>query len=394
MPTTTTHSDLPAIPDLDLALDATMVTGVPLMLWGPPGVGKSAAIRNWTERRGLACWTVIASLREPSDFNGMPIAVPAATDDASSPPSVTFAPPRFAREAAAQGGVIFLDELTTAPPAVQAALLRAVQERAFGDLELDPTRVAIIAAANPPAEAAGGWDLTPPLANRFLHVDYPLDPVRWAMDFPGYWGKPPTLSFHDRSVPEARWARIRAVTSAFIRARPDLLLQLPVEASERGRSWPSPRTWDMATRLLAGGDHLPWHRSGGPPASGTDILLPLLAGAVGQGAATEFIAWLSDLTLPDPEELLAEPARYRHPARGDQAYAILTAVVQATLADLTEPRWTAAWTIIGRAAAGGGKDMAAAACVSLARARGRHPGWPVPKHVLAEFAPLMQAAGA
>ncbi|MGC4042913.1 MAG: hypothetical protein QM758_03845 [Armatimonas sp.] len=127
---------------LEFLLDHALRTRVAPLLWGPPGVGKSAAIVAWAKKRGLRCWTVLASVREPADFGGLPIlGAPVETGIGSEPvPSVGFAPPRFALEAARDGGVIFLDELTTAPPAVQAALLRAVVDRAFGDLELDPAR--------------------------------------------------------------------------------------------------------------------------------------------------------------------------------------------------------------------------------------------------------------
>lgn len=126
---------------LDQLLDLGSCTRIPSLIWGPPGVGKSAAVQQWARRRGLRCWTVLASLREPADFGGLPIvnAREPLEVGGRSIPTVGFAPPRFAVEAAMHGGVIFLDELTTAPPAVQAALLRAVIDRAFGALELDPT---------------------------------------------------------------------------------------------------------------------------------------------------------------------------------------------------------------------------------------------------------------
>ena len=63
------------------------------------------------------------------------------------------------RLAEAGRGLLFLDELSTAPPAVQAALLRVVLERVVGDLTL-PDEVAVVAAANPPDQAADGWDLS------------------------------------------------------------------------------------------------------------------------------------------------------------------------------------------------------------------------------------------
>jgi hypothetical protein len=87
--------------------------------------------------------------------------------------------------------------------------LRAVVDKAFGDLELDPTRVTLVAAANPSAYAAGGWDLAAPLANRFMHYTFDLQPQEWCSNFPNYWGEPPKLRFGQREVREEDWARCR-----------------------------------------------------------------------------------------------------------------------------------------------------------------------------------------
>ena len=144
---------------LDNFLSIGLRTRTPGLVIGPPGVGKSASISSWARKNGMETWVVIASLREPTDFAGLPVVSKKtlADDSGNEYPVVHFAPPRFAAEASKEGGLIFLDEITTAPPAVQAALLRAVLDLAFGDLELAPGKVAIMAAANPPELAAGGF---------------------------------------------------------------------------------------------------------------------------------------------------------------------------------------------------------------------------------------------
>src|SRR6516165_11693296 len=163
------------------ALGVAVAAGVPVLLWGAPGTGKTSAIRAMAGVMGLPCETVIASIREPSDFAGLPIVV---GDE------VRFAPPAWARRLAEAGqGLLFLDELSTAPPAVQAALLRVVLERAVGDLTL-PDDVAVVAAANPPEQAAGGWDLSPPLANRLCHLDWPVDQDRFVEALTSGWPSP------------------------------------------------------------------------------------------------------------------------------------------------------------------------------------------------------------
>ena len=84
-------------------------------LWGDPGIGKSALIQAAAEADGVPCETVIGSLREPSDFAGLPV----VSDD-----GVRLEPPAWAKRLhAAQAGYLFLDELSTSPPAVQAAML-------------------------------------------------------------------------------------------------------------------------------------------------------------------------------------------------------------------------------------------------------------------------------
>ena len=184
------------------ALGVAVAARVPVLLWGAPGTGKTSAIRAMAGAMDLPCETVIASIREPSDFAGLPIVVGG---------EVRFAPPAWARRLAEAGrGLLFLDELSTAPPAVQAALLRVVLERAVGDLTL-PDEVAVVAAANPPEQAADGWDLSAPLANRLCHLAWQTEPRAVADGLAGGWSAPvvpvlPDGGTRRRSCPAA-WSR-------------------------------------------------------------------------------------------------------------------------------------------------------------------------------------------
>jgi hypothetical protein len=180
---------------------------------------------------------------------------------------------------------------------------------------------------------------------------------------------------------EAGIPAARTLVASFIRARPHLLLQVPREEAEAGKAWPSPRTWDMAARLLAAAE---------AAQAGEDVAADLVIGCVGKGAGLEFLAWRKALDLPDPEEVLAHPDQFRLPSRGDQAFAVLAAVASAVIGNLSRERWLAAWEILARAAEQGGKDVAAAAAKSLAAAR--RPGLPLPVAELREFLPLLQAA--
>ncbi|MEA2198202.1 MAG: hypothetical protein QOJ25_2253 [Solirubrobacteraceae bacterium] len=357
------------------ALGVAIAAHVPVLLWGAPGTGKTSVIRAMAAAAGWPCETVIASIREPSDFAGLPIVTGGANGARAQ---VTFAPPAWAVALAEAGtGVAFFDEVSTAPPAVQAALLRVVLERTVGDLAL-PDAVSVVAAANPPDQAADGWELTPPLANRFCHLDWPVDARTVAAGFSGGWAtpEPPALA----EGWEGRIAIVRTWIAGFVTVRPVLALAVPDDAAAAGRAWPSPRTWDMVARLRAAADGA----GAGELASSL-----LVRGCVGAGPGVEFLTWLAEADLPDPEAVLADPDGFVLPDRGDRAYAALSSVAAAVAADPSGGRWERGWRAFGRAA-DSAPDVAAAAARTLARAR--PPGSAIPDEVKA-FAPLLRDAG-
>ena len=164
------------------ALALATAANLPVLLWGQPGIGKSSTLTELARGLDLPLETVIASVHEPSDFSGLPVLGP---DPAGQ--GVAMAPPDWAvRLRRAGDGLLFLDELSSAPPAVQAALLRVVLERRVGSLAL-PDGVRIVAAANPAGSAADGWQLAPPLANRFVHLDWVCDPAVVVRGLGGTW---------------------------------------------------------------------------------------------------------------------------------------------------------------------------------------------------------------
>ncbi|MFL6238359.1 MAG: AAA family ATPase [Actinomycetes bacterium] len=356
------------------ALAVAIRARVPVLLWGGAGLGKSSAIREIAAAADLPCETVIASIREPSDFAGLPI----VTDGGQS---VRLAPPLWAERLVTAGrGVLFLDEISTAPPAVQAALLRVVLERVVGDLELPP-EVAVVAAANPPEQAADGWDISPPLANRFCHLDWDLEATEWSEGLLAGFVVPSVPEI-DAQVLERGRARILATLTAFVGARPHLLHAHPGNEASAGRAWPSPRSWEMAARLLAYSD---------AASSPETVSALLLAGAVGPAVAAEFLAWRDDLQLPDPETVLRDPASFELPERGDRAYAALAALAAAVLTDNTKERWEAAWQAIAAGTAEGRTDIAIAAIRSLIAHR---PDGAVPSAAtLTKMAPVLKTAG-
>jgi hypothetical protein len=273
--------------------------------------------------------------------------------------------------------VVFFDEVSTAPPAVQAALLRVVLERTVGDLTL-PEEVSVVAAANPPEQAADGWELSPPLANRFCHLDWPVDARTVADGFSSGWATPHPPELADGW--ERRVPVVRSWIAGFVTVRPMLALAVPETTAGAGRAWPSPRTWDMAARL--------WAATEGAGAGELAASL-LVRGCVGAGAGVEFLTWLAEADLPDPEEVLAHPDRFVLPERGDRAYAALSSVAAAVAADPGDGRWERGWRAFARGAESA-PDVAAAAARTLARCR--PAGAAIPDEVKA-FAPLLRDAG-
>src|ERR687886_435517 len=221
-------------------LQAAGRAGIAVCLWGDPGIGKSALIHAAAAADDVPCETGIGSLCEPSDFAGLPV----VSDD-----GVRMEPPSWARRLhEAQAGYLFLDELSTSPPAVQAAMLGVALERRVGDLLL-PRGVQVVAAANPPERAADGWDLTPPLANRFLHITYTPAVDGWVDGMTAGFSFPAEGRVAQPS--RERTAVARANVAAFIRCRPALLDACPTDPAASGRAWPSRRTWTMTADVLA-----------------------------------------------------------------------------------------------------------------------------------------------
>ncbi|MFI1465122.1 AAA family ATPase [Nocardia carnea] len=349
-------------PDNQLeALTLAVAADLPVLLWGEPGIGKTAALTQLAESLDLPLTTVIASVHEPSDFSGLPI-----IGDDPAEHGVPMAPPDWAvRLVRAGRGLLFLDELSTAPPAVQAALLRLVLERRIGALQLPPG-VRIVAAANPRSSAADGWELSPPLANRFVHLQWTHDHDVVVRGLGGTWPRATLPQLAPEKFADAVTFARRAVCG-LLAARPALVHQLPGSETRRGGAWPSPRSWDMTLRLIA------FATAAG---SSKDVLSQLVRGTVGDGPGFELLASMDRMDLPDPETLLADPVAAVLPERGDLRQAVLDAVVAAVRRQPSETRWDAAWILLVRAVETGAPDLVVVPATTLATLR--QDDWLVP----------------
>lgn len=334
-----------------------VVWGLPVLFWGEPGIGKSKRVENASARLGLGCDVIFPATLQPEDVTG--VLVPDGKGGA-----IKICMLDSVRLAVDSGRhVIFLDEISGARPATQGALAGAVLKRQFGDVKL-PGGVRLVAAANPPEQAAGGWEMEPMFANRFAHFDvYPPTDEEWV----GYLlskNLPRDTSILDYEDLVKRhwgpsWARSQGFFAGFHQKTKGRLLQkLPPEGSkDRGRAFPTPRTWEAAALTAATCMTL----ASAIPHS-EELMLDFITALVGSGAATEFITWLREANLPNPEDVLTNgwtPDRLRI----DRNYAVYTAMTAYVLGMRDEDKRvkaaTQAYNVLDMASDAGLKDLIA-----------------------------------
>ena len=316
--------------------------GLPMLIEGKPGSGKTSAVEAEADRMGMPIETIIASLREPQDFNGFPV---------PSGDSIKLIPPEWAKRLAdANRGIAFFDELNTAAPSVQAALLRVVLSGVVGGFKL-PGGIRFIAAQNSVEDAAGGWDLAPPMANRFGHLEWDAprvdDWVTWLMGFDTDDDKFECSAADIEGGVMAKWgaefAKAKGQVAGFLRCRPELMLQMPNSNSpDASKAWPSPRSWENATRAIASANiH-------GLSEESTDVFV---GSFIGNGAAIEYQAWLNKADLPDPADVLDGKVSFQHDDfRLDRTAAVLSGcaalVVSCDDKKLQKSRADKLWSIL------------------------------------------------
>lgn len=278
---------------------------VPL-LWGAPGVGKTKLINAIVKKRGMLLRTLIGSTMDPSDVAGLPVL--SKQDDGTiitefTKPYWFYEVEQYARTHK-QGAAIYIDEITTASPPVQAALLTFVQDRRIGKFFL-PDNVLIIAAGNPPEVAPDGWQLSAPTANRYAHIKYEPSIPDWFKGMKLGWNEP--MSEAEKSM--------RGYIVGFLTENRHLINNMPSDPEEAGKAWPSMRTWDDAARMLG-------------RAKNIEMGSFIVESTVGKDAGKEYIAWLKSLSIPSYESVMSNPNGVPWKSlRSDELYMVLSIVV-------------------------------------------------------------------
>ncbi len=258
----------------------------PVMLWGPPGVGKSRIVAQVAQANGVPLIDVRLSQMEPTDLRGIPF---------RSGDRVDWSVPSLLPDAARHGsrGILFLDEITTAPPTVTAAAYQLILDRRLGEYTV-PQGWAIFAAGNRYGDRGVSYVMPAPLANRFTHYEIEVhldDWVAWA---------------HESGIDE------RVI--AFLRFRPDLLFDF--DAARNPIAFPTPRSWEYAHRALAKFEDAP------------ELLTGALQSCVGPAAGVELKAFIDHLReLPDIDAI-ARGECSDVPATLDLQYGVAAALVR------------------------------------------------------------------
>lgn len=355
-----------------IAVAVCVEARVAVILWGAPGQGKTSVLKSIAEQSGRKLEIVLASIREPQDFAGLP-----TIRDGT----MSLIPPNWAQSLSADGnGILFADEINTAPPSVQAALLRVCLEKIAGDLELG-SRTSIVAAANPPEIAADGWDLAPPLANRFCHINWDLPAEVVAAGLVGNW---PTIN-----LPQANETDIEKETqeeawklAGFLSARPELATVMPESTGQQGRAFPTPRSWEFVLKLMAHANAM---------GLSAEVKRLLVVGSVGQGAGSEYLSYRENMDLPSPEAIISDPINADLPTRADQLYVICGSVQHALANNFSSERWENVGNFILRLSNLGHPDIAVSLLIQWKKLA--PVGALVSRPIGHALNPLMQEAG-
>ncbi|MBN2825782.1 MAG: MoxR family ATPase [Campylobacterales bacterium] len=237
---------------------------LPVFIWGAPGIGKSSIVKAIAKEQEMEFIDLRLSLLDPTDLKGIPFF------DSSTNEGV-WAKPSFLPKSDNQSkGILFLDEINSAPPAVQASAYQLVLDRKVGEYEL-PKGWSIVAAGNRENDRGVVYRMPPPLANRFVHFEMEVDFEDWKA-----------------------WAYsqgIEASIIAFLQYDPSQLFNFDPTTNQK--SFASPRSWEFANTIIKSQVE-------------EKLLLETLSGAVGNDSAVAFLSFKKVMDrLPNINEILS-----------------------------------------------------------------------------------------
>jgi len=263
------------------AIHVLLKSNTPGFFWGGPGVGKSRIAEQLAAEMDKQYMDVRVLLHDPSDFK---FPIPDLKERV-----VHWVQSIFPRDPE-WNGIVVLEEVDKAPPLVQSVLLGLTLERRLGNYTL-PERAYILATANRLEDRAGGHRMITPLLSRFVHIDLDVSHEDWMG-----WAVANNIAIEVRS---------------YLNYRPEKLYEFDPNSGER--AFPCPRTWEFASKIL--------------PDTPGHLLMGLMSGTVGKGAAAEFTGFLKIYRdLPPLDPILNDGAHATVPTEPAVLYALSGAV--------------------------------------------------------------------
>jgi len=259
----------------------------PIMLWGPPGIGKSSLIHQISVEMNREVLDLRLAQLEPTDLRGVPMPnretnraqwyLPAfwpdrTTEETERVVEVTDAKGKVTKKKVkvpvgccpTGPGLVFLDEIEKAPVSVKNASLQLVLDRMIGTYKL-PDDWALVCAGNREEDGCFSAPLGAALSNRMIHLNIEPDVESWAS-----------------------WARDNNISDdviGFLHFKPELLYK-----QTEDHAFPSPRSWEMGSKLCG-------------TVKTQREQKELLGAAVGRGAASEYVVWANVYKSVDPEAI-------------------------------------------------------------------------------------------
>lgn len=347
--------------------------GLPMFFEGPPGASKTSKFYQFARRYGIP----FESLKPGSRGEGFFGCTPTRGDLQIGNENVAVLdfplPRKFVKKFMSGAGLILLDELPNAQPAVKPALLGFLQEKELGEMKFGP-RVRVMGAGNKVEESPAGYEFSPPEANRMGHMQWPDPAVRDVVSFLTSAGRRDedeevidvaeverqvTHSFYSQSYPIAA-----GLIGGFLDRHVDMLRRQPnVGDAAASGPWASPRTWEYATRAYASA--LNFKLSDAAQEA-------FVASFIGSGPTREFMAWKARQDLPSPAEILDGKVVFKHErTRLDRTSVVLNSCVafmnQPNL-DRKMERGAKMWNMIGEIA-GDAADLCMGPVNSLSKAK-------------------------
>jgi len=235
---------------------------LPVFIWGAPGIGKSSIVKQISKDKELEFLDLRLSLLDPTDLKGIPF-FNAETKEG------VWAKPSFLPSKSNSKGILFLDEINTAPPAVQASAYQLILDRKVGEYEL-PDGWSIVAAGNRENDRGVVYKMPPPLANRFVHFEMEVD-------------------FNDWKA----WAYSSKIESSIIAYLAyDKSMLFTFDATSNEKSFATPRSWEYVDSIVKSNIE-------------AELMLDSVSGAVGREAAVGYLSFKKVMKdLPDLNTIL------------------------------------------------------------------------------------------